>query len=339
MSQPTPAKDEAPTVTIDPRAQVATAKTQQRSDSSDTTTLPSVGVVIATHERPTLMRRALNSVLDQAYNGMIHVVLVFDRSEPDTTLERQDPQRTVRAVRNSRTPGLAGARNTGIMALDTDLVAFCDDDDEWMPGKLLRQVDRLLSAPDAQFVTTSMLVECAGQKTVRTADAGQVTLHDLTRSRMAMLHSSSFVFRRTAMTDGFGLVDEDIPQSMAEDWDLLLRAARECPIEHVDEPLVLIHWGATSYFNQAWASKNAARLWLLEHHPELRRDSKGYALQLGKLAFGHAVLNERRAALATAARAIRHNWHEPRGYLAVAVLSGLSGNWLQQTLNRRGHGI
>ncbi len=301
--------------------------------------LPSVGVVIATHNRPQLMRRALASVLDQDFDGPIQVVLVFDRSEPDTTLARHDPQRGVKVLTNTRTPGLAGARNTGIMALDTDVVAFCDDDDEWLPGKLQQQIDRLIASPSAEFVTTAMLVDYDGQQTIRTAGKERVTLQDVTRSRMAMLHSSSFLFWRKAMIDGFGLVDEDIPQSMAEDWDLLLRAARSHSIAHIDEPLVRIRWGATSYFNESWQDKHAAHTWLLAHHPELRKDKQAFALQTGKIAFGHAVLDRRRAALRKASLSIRNNWREPRGYLAIAVVCGLSGNWLQQTLNRRGHGI
>lgn len=300
---------------------------------------PSVGVVIATHNRPQLMRRALDSVLTQAYDGPIEVVLVYDRCEQDMTTDLSNPKRTIRVLNNGRTPGLAGARNTGILALSTELVAFCDDDDVWLPQKLSRQIDRLLASPDAQFVTTAMLVDYEGRESVRLAGKDQVTITDLSRSRMAMLHSSSFMFWRQSMLDHFGLVDEDIPHSMAEDWDLLLRAARERPIEHLDEPLVRILWGQTSYFNEAWRSKNAASDWLLEHHPELLRDDRAAALHLGKLAFGHATLRERRAALNHVTQCLRRNYREPRAYIAVAVALGLSGEWVQQTLNRRGHGI
>lgn len=300
---------------------------------------PSVGVVIATHNRPELMRRALDSVLSQAYDGPIEVALVYDRCEQDMTTDLSDPRRAIRVLDNSRTPGLAGARNTGILALNTELIAFCDDDDIWLPHKLQRQVDRLLIDPDAQFVTTAMLVDYQGCESVRLAGKSQVTITDLARSRMAMLHSSSFVFRRQSMLDQFGLVDETLPRSMAEDWDLLLRAARKHPIEHLDEPLVRIQWGASSYFNEAWRTKNAAALWLLEHHPEMRSDDRAAALQLGKLAFGCATLRQRRTALQHAGRSLQRNWREPRAYLAVLVIFGLSGEWVQKTLNRRGHGV
>jgi hypothetical protein len=285
------------------------------------------------------MRQALESILTQDYPGPIEVVVVHDRSEPDHTLTRDAPGRRVRVLSNTRTPGLSGARNTGILELGTPVVAFCDDDDVWLPGKLRRQIDRLAQHPEAAFVTSAMEVTCDGVSTVRRAGTDVVTVPQLARSRMAMLHSSSFVFRRQAMLEGFGLVDETLPRSMAEDWDLLLRAARHAPLQNVDEPLVRILWGTTSYFNIAWPDKNEAHAWLLSHHPEIGQDRVGHGLLLGKLAFGSAVVGQRRVALRLAAHTLRRNWREPRGPLALAVVAGVPGNWIQALLNRRGHGI
>src|SRR5690242_16188801 len=116
--------------------------------------LADVTVVIPTHNRPALMRRALSSVLAQDYAGGIEVIVVFDRSEPEYSLERDATSRRVRVLSNSRTPGLAGSRNTGILAATSDYVAFLDDDDVWLPSKLARQMSALTSEPDAEFSTT-----------------------------------------------------------------------------------------------------------------------------------------------------------------------------------------
>jgi len=302
-------------------------------------TWPAVGAVLVTHNRPQLMREALASILEQDYPGGIDVAVVYDRCEPDESLVRDDPRRRVRVMTNDRTPGLAGARNTGILAASAELIAFCDDDDTWLPGKLRQQVQRLQQNPESIFATTAMEVLYDGDSTVRRAGLDVVTIQHLSRSRMAMLHSSSFLFRRAAMLDGFGLVNEDLPRSMAEDWDLLLRAARQAPIQNVDEPLVRVLWGSASYFNVAWQDKIDAHTLILANHPEIGQDKVGYGLHLGKLAFGHAALKHRRQALRYAVRASRTNWKEPRGPLAIAVLLGLSGNWIQGVLNRRGHGI
>ncbi|MER7073568.1 glycosyltransferase family 2 protein [Terrabacter sp. NPDC000476] len=300
---------------------------------------PSVGVVVATRDRPGPLRAALASILEQDYAGDIEVVVVFDQSEPDLSLERADDARRVRVVTNARTPGLAGGRNTGILELDTPYVAFCDDDDEWLPGKLEAQVALLESRPDAVFCTTAMRVTWQGQTTDRLAGVDEVTLDHLARSRMAMLHSSAFVFRRVAALEQFGLVDETLPKSMAEDWDLLIRAARVCPVVHIDVPYVLVVWGASSYFNDAWFDRNEAHQWLIDHHPEFSASATGLGLMHGKLAFGNAAVGQRRRALQHAGVALRANWHEPRAYLALAVAAGVPARVVTETLNKRGHGI
>ena len=82
-------------------------------------------------------------MLRQDYPGELEVVVVFDHTTPDLSLEQAGPGRRVRVIANARQRGLAGNRNTGILATSSDLVAFLDDDDTWLPGKLTRQVSAL----------------------------------------------------------------------------------------------------------------------------------------------------------------------------------------------------
>jgi len=241
---------------------------------------------------------------------------------------------------NERTPGLAGARNSGILALDTDLVAFCDDDDVWLPGKLIAQVRALQAAPGAEFASCGIIVEYNGTATPRLAGAPQVSYADLLRSRMVMVHSSTYLARRGALVAGIGLVDEQIPGGQNEDWDLALRAARRHPIVIADEPLVRVAWGSSSYFATQWESKAAALKWMLARYPDLRRSRPGAARVYGQLAFAYACLGQRREAGQWAVRALRRNWHERRVPFALAVASGaVSGSTVLRILHERGHGI
>lgn len=311
-----------------------------QGDHSKPARLPDVGVVLATHNRPVLMRRALDSILAQDYAGRIFVMVVHDKCDLDEGLASAAPGRAIHVLENSRTSGLAGARNTGVLALQTPLVAFCDDDDTWLPEKLSLQVSALAAVPGAEFSSTAMLVDYAGHETARLAGTDSVVHEDLLRSRMSMVHSSSFLIDRKALIDGIGLVDETIPNSMCEDWDLVLRATSRKPIVNVDKPLVRIQWGATSFFNQQWEVKNAAHIWMLERHPDILGNAAGRGRVYGQLAFGHAALGQSRAAFSWAARSLRANLREPRAALALLVAARLvSAETVIDRLQRRGRGI
>jgi glycosyltransferase involved in cell wall biosynthesis len=298
-------------------------------------TWPSIGVVIPTRDRPEELRRALTAVLAQDYPGQIEVVIVFDGSERDGSLESSN----VRTLANTRSPGLAGARNSGILSLDTELVAFCDDDDEWLPGKLEAQVQALV-ANRADFVTTAVVVAYGEESTPRLAGTDVVTHAQLVRSRMSMLHSSTFVIARSALLETIGLIDESIPGSQSEDWDLLLRAARVQPIVHVDRPLVRVFWSAGSYFSRRWDTKIEAWCWMLERHPEIATDGRAAARVYGKVAFALASQGKTRQALKWSAKALLRRPLEPRTYLAAGIaLHLVSSERVLATLHRRGRGI
>jgi len=299
-----------------------------------------VGVVIATRNRPEQLAEAINGVLGQDYPGPIHIVVVYDQSRPDVTLARSAGARQIRVLANQRTPGLAGARNTGVLALATDLVGFCDDDDVWRPAKLRRQVAALHADPDTFFVTCAMEVEFRSRLTTRLAGRSQVGLADLARSRMAMLHASSFLIRRRCLVDGYlGLVAEEAPGGQNEDWDLLLRAARQAPIVHIDEPLVRVRWGPNSLFAYEYASKIESLRWMLRRHPEIAANRLGAGRVYGQLACWAAASGNRRQAWRWAIRAVRHNWHEPRVAVALAAVAGVQVEHVVSALHRHGRGI
>jgi glycosyltransferase involved in cell wall biosynthesis len=303
---------------------------------------PSVGVVIPTRNRPHLLRRAIDGVLAQDYPGPLRIMVVYDQAPPDYLLARTG-DRPLLVLANWRTPGLAGARNSGIVALDSDLVAFCDDDDVWTPTKLSRQVEALAARPGAEFATCAMEVEYGGRVSARLAGVSLVNADDLVRSRMAMLHSSGFLARRSALVDlydGIGLVAEDAPGAQNEDWDLLLRAAKRAPIVHVDEPLVRVLWGRTSMFAYEYATKMAALRWMMARHPEIRGCPPGAARVYGQLACWSAATGNRRDAWHWTRQAVRSNWREPRAAIALAAVTGVVRiENVLNTLHTRGRGI
>lgn len=299
---------------------------------------PGVDVVIATHHRPELLRLAVAAVLQQSYAGDVTCIVVFDASEPDHSLESSDPHRRVVVTTNTRSPGLAGARNSGILAAEQDLVAFCDDDDTWLGGKLEKQVARLGEHGPAVCVT-GIVVEYGDHRQPRVPTAEQMSLAVLVRNRTMAAHPSTVLVRRAALLGPIGLVDEAIPGSYGEDFDWILRAAEHGPIAVVEAPLVTVRWGQ-SLFSRNWQTIIDSIEYGFVKHPQFSADPRARARLLGRKSFAQAALGQRRAALRTAAAAARSSARERRAYLAVAVaLRLVSAERLMRIAHARGHGI
>lgn len=301
-------------------------------------TVPAVDVVIATRNRPELVRVAIDAVCDQDYDGPIHCHVVFDQTEPDLTLERVSENRTVSVTRNDRTPGLAGARNSGIGRGGAEFVAFCDDDDEWLPTKVSRQVESLRGSPALTSVT-GIIVLYADRRVERVPKPSDMTLASLVRKRVMEAHPSTVMVRRSALEGDIGLVDEEIPGSYGEDFDWILRAAEAGSFAVVEAPLVKVRWGQ-SMFSTRWDIIIDAIDYGIAKHPAFARDRQALGRLYGRRAFALAALGKRWPAVRQASQTIRINPRERRAYLAVAVaIRVVSANRLMKIAHRRGHGI
>lgn len=301
-----------------------------------------VSVVIATRDRPKMVREAVTAVLDQDFAGAIEVLVVFDQSEADRTIEAlaRGARRSVRVLTNSHTPGLAGARNSGISEATGTYVAFCDDDDYWLPGKLARQMPALAAVPEASLCTCGIEVHWTGDRFPRALELPRVSFDELLRDRHTELHPSTFLMRRALLLDEVGLVDEQVPGGYGEDYEFLLRNARVSPIVNVPDPLTVVRWGSQSYFDKKWETMVAGLTWMLERYPEFESVPRGAARIHGQVAFAEASLGRRRTAVRWAASTLRRNPREARAVLALAVASGaVSSERVMRLLHARGRGI
>ena len=90
--------------------------------------------------RPGLVVRAAVSALEQSFRGL-EVIVVIDGPDPATfraLSEINDPRLHVIALEES--VGGAEARNVGARAARGQWIALLDDDDEWLPPKIEKQL-------------------------------------------------------------------------------------------------------------------------------------------------------------------------------------------------------
>lgn len=96
-----------------------------------------VGIITRTKDRPVLLKRALESVVNQSYEDW-RLVIVNDGGDPAAVDRLVDQFATqlgdrVFVIHNPASLGMEAASNKGIQSIKTRYLAIHDDDDSWAP--------------------------------------------------------------------------------------------------------------------------------------------------------------------------------------------------------------
>jgi hypothetical protein len=133
-----------------------------------------LSVVIPTYNRADLLPETLEAVLAQTLKPA-EIIVVDDGSTDGTTdlLDHYAP--VVRAIRIENSGDMV-ARNTGLRAATSDLVAFCDSDDIWRPDFLATMAGLFEAEPDIRAAFSDFFIIRDGvwqsQRKFSTAPAG-----------------------------------------------------------------------------------------------------------------------------------------------------------------------
>lgn len=207
---------------------------------------PLVSIIIPTFNQGKLLARAIDSALAQSYEHK-EIIVVNDGS-PDAITRETAAAYGDRIIYIERpNGGVAAARNTGLEAAKGDLIALLDQDDEWLPGKLEKQVAVLMCNPSIGVVHSSYyLIDEDGRRTDlrRLKEGSWKPLPSLLLE--VPVSSCTTLFPRSLINE-VGPFDPTLNGS--DDWDLWLRiAARGYSFYCVSEPLAeyRVHSGMTS---------------------------------------------------------------------------------------------
>lgn len=222
----------------------------------------SVSVVIPTADRKEILLDTLISVLQQTL--IPAEVLIVDNGRVATVLENLPAH--VSVVRTAPRIGPSAARNAGVRAARSEIVAFLDDDDLWQPDYLERIMERF-SESGADAVVGQLMRKRPGSVPLKY----KLFPEEREKQRRVFLRNPGFggqnlAIRRTIFLE-MGGFDETMPAS--EDRDLaarLLLAGKHIAVAPEAVAILCDHGGGRARHNRFTGNK----VFLLKHWRNMR---------------------------------------------------------------------
>jgi glycosyltransferase involved in cell wall biosynthesis len=212
--------------------------------------MPSVSIIIATHNRPHLLPRAVESARKASKDAEI---IVVDDASIDATAEVCRGLQGIRYIRLDQNQGVAGARNVGILASSAEYISFLDDDDIRLPKSLDLQLGLLDANPEAGLSYGQVILgdrDCAPTSRIEPAHtpSGDIFWDLLSRT---FIICASVVFRKACL-HRVGLLNSQL--SGLDDWDLWVRLCELYPVVAIEEPVAIWRTATPSSFQGSSAS-------------------------------------------------------------------------------------
>lgn len=216
---------------------------------------PAVTVVIPTYNRAHFLKHTISSVLAQTFSDF-ELIIVDDGSTDNTAdIVKQFSDPRIRFIPLGKNCGGNYARNQGIKSAHSELIAFLDSDDEWLPNKLELQINCLQNnnSHNANIIYCAYFqyYESTKRKIIITGSYEGNVFHHLLQGWCPAL--STFIIRRSSLLE-IGGFDENLPSF--QDYDLFLRLAKNNSIFAViSEPLVTKIVHESQQVSRTWISK------------------------------------------------------------------------------------
>lgn len=201
----------------------------------------SISVVVPLYNKRPFVAQALSSILDQGVDD-IEIVVVDDGStDGGAELVRSlgIPQVVLVSQPNA---GVSAARNCGIELAKSELIAFLDADDWWLPGYLAAIIALHRAFPAAGFYCTGYSrVDASGRELATSRAALPLGTSGLLTNFYRHWRKGSFTFS-SAIVVGRRALSVLAPafavgERLGEDQDLWFRLAERAPVAFCSQAL------------------------------------------------------------------------------------------------------
>lgn len=267
---------------------------------------PFVSIIIPTYNRANLIKRAINSILDQSYIN--YEIIVVDDGSTDNTKEVIESfnEDKISYYIHKKNKGAAAAMNTGIKYSQGDFVAFQGSDDKWIPKKLEKEMNVFLDSSDNVGVVYSGYWYLKNDKKIYipspkiTKKEGNIH-YELLRGNFV---SGLSIIRKKCFKK-VGLFDENLPN--LEDWELYIRISKYFSFGFIDEPLSTAYCSSDSETINYSKNLKSSEIILKKHFEDFNKNKEILAVNNANIGLYAFVDGDERKSRKYLMKAIKYN--------------------------------
>lgn len=200
---------------------------------------PLISVIIPTHNRASLLPRAIKSVLNQTYRNF--EIIVVDDGSTDGTIDKLKMQFPgnphIKLFQVNPNKGAQHARNLGIKKASGEWITFLDSDDEYLPEKLSVCINKAIES-NSPIIHCECLVKKGNNDTVlfNVPSYQGKALRDLLKLPGPVF--PGLMAKKECFTS-IGYLDENIVSY--QEWDTSIRLAEQFCFAFEPTPLFIYH--------------------------------------------------------------------------------------------------
>jgi len=195
-----------------------------------------VSVIIPTYNRAKLLKRAIESVLNQTFQDF-ELIVVDDGSTDDTKeIVKSFNNQKIIYIYQENFGGAAGPKNVGIKMAQGKYIAILDSDDEWLPEKLQKQVTLFERSKNEKLGVVGCdiyIIEGKNKRQYRMPRHKDIFKRILVTDDLGT--GSTMIYKKEVF-EKVGLFDENLKSG--QDREMRLRLAQHYNFDFVDEFLV-----------------------------------------------------------------------------------------------------
>ena len=211
-----------------------------------------VSIVLPTYNRGEMLKNTITSIISQTYTDWELIVVDDDSNDNTEEIVNNFKDKRIRYTRNEKNSGSNYSRNRGAALATGEFLAFIDSDNEWLPGKLEKQMQCFKTNSELELVFCKVLVKDGMlEKSVPNEEIKDSKNLKEIMVRKNIVDTSSALMRKDAFKRVGGF-DEKITR--LQDWDLFFRfiVVYEYPALYMEECLDINYIQADSITKNNW---------------------------------------------------------------------------------------